>query len=239
MNKKIAYITDIHLDEQFPKDQEVDCRKNLETILNDISARGINSIVFGGDIGEKSSNQWFFQYLEEYDIDISLGNHDTYKEVIKYYAVKDTLKQKSLHYTKEDDLYKYIFLDSSQEFIDDDQFNWFKRELSTHKNIILFIHHPILEVNTEVDKRFALLGRDRIKNVLLNFEKDVTIFSGHYHLEDKSTISNITQYITPAGAFQVEKITDEIKINNKTFGYRIITLNEKEIDTDVVLFESI
>jgi hypothetical protein len=53
VSKKIAYITDIHLDEQLPIDQGVDTRKNWEIILNDVSKKGIKEIIFGGDIGEK------------------------------------------------------------------------------------------------------------------------------------------------------------------------------------------
>ena len=61
MNQKIAYITDIHLDEKFPLDTGVDTRENWKIILNDISSRGINEIIFGGDIGEKTANKWFFE----------------------------------------------------------------------------------------------------------------------------------------------------------------------------------
>ena len=56
VSKKIAYITDIHLDEQLPIDQGVDTRKNWEIILNDVSKKGIKEIIFGGDLGEKTVN---------------------------------------------------------------------------------------------------------------------------------------------------------------------------------------
>ena len=51
MNKKIAYITDLHLDEDFPKEMGVDSRSNWKVILKDVSNRNIDEIVFGGDIG--------------------------------------------------------------------------------------------------------------------------------------------------------------------------------------------
>ena len=76
MKERIAYITDIHLDEKFPIDLSVDSRSNLKTIINDIKVRGINKIIFGGDIGEASSNQWFFKSLSNFDLNIVLGNHD-------------------------------------------------------------------------------------------------------------------------------------------------------------------
>jgi len=229
MSKKIAYVTDIHLDEKFPKDQGVDTRKNWTRILSDISSRGIDEIIFGGDIGEKTANKWFFESLRNYSIAITLGNHDYYSEVIKHYNFEVVEKQSELYYSQECDYYKYIFLDSSSGSISQEQFNWFKKELLTIKNIILFIHHPILAIDAEVDNRFALKERNRIKTKLLNLENDVIIFCGHYHFEDESNNDNIRQYTTPASSYQVEKIPNEIKVNNDTFGYRIIELNEKGI----------
>lgn len=235
MNKKIAYVTDIHLDEKFPKDQGVDTRKNWKIILNDISSRGIDEIIFGGDIGEKTANKWFFESLQNYTLAVTLGNHDYYNEVIKHYNLGVVEKQTELYYSQERDYYKCLFLDSSSGSISQEQFDWFKRELLTTKNIILFIHHPILAVDTEVDNRFALKERNRIKIELLNFKNNVIIFCGHYHFEDERNNDNIRQYITPASSYQVEKIPNEIKVNNDTFGYRIIELNEKGINMDLIM----
>ena len=236
MNKNIAYITDIHLDEKFPIDMGVDARKNWKTILNDLSSKGIEEIIYGGDIGEKTANKWFFESLRNYTVAITLGNHDYYNEVIKHYNLKVVEKQTELYYSQERDYYKCIFLNSSSGSISQEQFDWFKKELLTAKNVIIFIHHPILAVEAEVDKRFALKERNRIKTELLNFENDVTIFCGHYHFEDERSNGNIRQYITPASSYQVENIPNEIKVNNDAFGYRIIELNKKEIKTDLIMF---
>ncbi|MDB4292806.1 metallophosphoesterase [Maribacter sp.] len=236
MSKKIAYVTDIHLDEQFPIDQHVDARKNWEIILNDISSRNIHEIIFGGDIGEKSANKWFFDSLDKFTLGISLGNHDDFSEVMRQRNFRIPQGQTELYYTQELPFYKFIFLDSSSGSISDPQFDWFKKELLTTKNIMLFIHHPILALDAEVDKRFALKGRDKIKTELLDLKNDVSIFCGHYHLEDKKKNGTVRQYITPASSYQVEKIPDEIKVNNESFGYRIIELDKEELRTELVLF---
>lgn len=236
MNQKIAYITDIHLDEKVPLDIGVDTRKNWKVILNDIASRGINKIIFGGDIGEKSANKWFFESLQNYSVSITLGNHDYYDEVIKYYSFGVVEKRTELYYSQEHAHYKCLFLDSSSGLISQEQFDWFKKELLTEKSIVIFIHHAILTVDVEVDKRYALKERDRIKAELLNIRNDVTIFCGHYHFEDERSSGNIRQYITPASSYQVEKLPHEIKVNNNTFGYRIIELNKEEINTDLKMF---
>ena len=49
--KRIAFITDIHLDEDDPRKVGVDSYKNWELILKDVASRNIDGIVFGGDIG--------------------------------------------------------------------------------------------------------------------------------------------------------------------------------------------
>lgn len=236
MVKRIAYITDVHLDEIFTIDQKVDARENWSRILKDISLRGIDEIVFGGDIGEESANQWFFNTLENFSLDLSLGNHDQFEEVIKHNNISHLAKQSEWYYSKPLGNYKGIFLDSSSELISNEQFEWFKKELGTSKSIILFIHHPILAVKALVDKQYALIDRVRLKSELLKLENEVTIFCGHYHFDDETKEANIHQYISPAASHQVEKLRDEIKVNNRTFGYRILELHENEIKTKLVNF---
>lgn len=236
MIKRIAYVTDIHIDEQFPIDQNVDARKNWKIILNDIASRNIDEIIFGGDIGEKSANKWFFESLQNFTIDLSLGNHDDFNEVVRHHDFGIAKMQTELCYSKEFDFYKVIVLDSSSGSISDEQFNWLKSALLTSKDIMLFVHHPILAVDAEVDRLYALKARDKIQAELLKFKRSVTIFCGHYHFEDEKNKENIRQYITPASSFQIEKIPNEIKVNNETFGYRIIELNKNEIHTSLVMF---
>jgi len=236
--RKIAYITDIHLDEQFVIDNHVDAKKNWEIALNDIASRGFKEVVFGGDIGEKSAHKSFFESLQAYDLSIVLGNHDVFHDVVHHYSNGVNPDHKALYYAQEDAFYKYVFLDSSIGMIRQEQFEWFKTALLTPKKIILFVHHPILSVNAEVDKRFPLDGRDKLKAELLKTDKEVILFCGHYHFEDVRTHANILQYITPASSYQVEKIPDEIKIGNHTFGYRIIEISEDEVNTELIMFES-
>ncbi|TYP71613.1 metallophosphoesterase family protein [Aquimarina intermedia] len=236
MDKKIAYITDIHLDEKFPVDCGVDAQKNWKTLLQDISSRQINQIIFGGDIGLKSSNKWFFDSLKEYNLAITLGNHDSFDEVIKYYNFENSRNQIELYYTQELEYFKFIFLDSSKGFISEQQLNWLTKELITQKKIVIFIHHPILAIEAEVDKRFALQQRGRIQTALLSSENEIYIFCGHYHFNDTQHIENIIQQVTPASSYQVEKLLGVIKINNAAFGYRIIELKKDTIQTNLVTF---
>lgn len=236
MSHKIAYITDLHLDEQFPKDHGVDSRLNWQVILNDVSEKNISKIIYGGDIGESSSNQWFFKTLESYDLEITLGNHDKFSEVKKYYPNTIDPNIPELYYSKDEELHKYIFLDTSAGSISKRQFKWLESELRSTKKKLLFAHHPILSVDTEADRQFALKGREELKQLLLNSGQEVVIFCGHYHMSDHSVVNNIEQYITPASSVQVVKNDHEIILDGQTFGYRIIDINNNGLETELIMF---
>jgi len=178
----------------------------------------------------------FFDSLRSFNIAVSLGNHDDYSEAIKHYKPNHIDQKSGLYYTQEFELYKCIFLDSSSETVSQEQFDWFKEELISTKDIVLFVHHPILPIESEVDKRYYLEGRNQLKSELLNIENNVTIFCGHYHFNDEKTEGNILQYVTPAASFQVAKLPNEIKVSGDEFGYRIIEMTDNGIDTELVMF---
>lgn len=237
MKESIAHITDLHLDEQFPKDHGVDPYKNWQIILNDLSERNISKIVYGGDIGEPSSNKWFFETLKDYDLEITLGNHDTFTEVKKHYPHEIDLNIPEFHYSKENGHYKYIFLDTSSGRISKQQIEWLAHELLSTKRIILFVHHPIFSIDVEADRQFALKGREQLKLLLLESNLEIVIFCGHYHMPDHSTIGNIQQYITPASSVQIIKNSNEIILSGETFGYRVIDIGDHGIETELIIFK--
>ena len=232
--KKIAYITDIHLDEQFPKELGVDTRKNWQWILKDVASKNIDEVIFGGDIGELASNEWFFLSLKPFKLRLSAGNHDQFQEIIKYYRPDLMSARKELYYAFEDDFFKYIFLDSSLGEIGPAQFTWFEKELHTGKKIALFIHHPLLTVNSVIDKLYPLKNREKIKSALFQLTNKVFIFCGHYHCSDEKTEKNITQLVTLAASYQIEKNSETLKTSNQLFGYRIIQIDKDNIESALI-----
>ncbi len=237
MTKKIAYITDIHLDESTPGDIRVDTRDNWKSILKDVAARSADEIIFGGDIGETEAYSWFFQSFKNYtsNLKITLGNHDVFSEVIKYYSVNTDRGGKELYYSDEDDYCKHIFLDSSAYEISDIQYKWLAGEIDTPKKVILFIHHPVLTTDSAADKEFPLNGREEIKEVLHKHKSEVYIFCGHYHTIDERTDGNIKQFITPAASFQMADQGGKIVKDASWFGYRIINITDKDISSQIIL----
>lgn len=233
--RQIAFITDIHLDEQFPLDNNVIPTKNFERVLSDIEKRQITEVVFGGDIGESTAHNYFFKKLQNLSKNLILGNHDKLENV-KSHFIKDKDNQE-LYYKSEDANYQYIFLDTSFDELSKTQLNWLKHELLESKELILFVHHPVLEIQTPVDKVYPLKNRNELKEVLLSFKQSITIFCGHYHMNDVQEYKNIKQYTTQSMSFQLVKKATEIEVDNKNFGYRIIKIYRDKIVTELINFK--
>jgi len=229
----------MHLDEPSVTDKGVDARGNWKHILDDIATRNINDIVLGGDLGEPESHHWLLDTLKGYNIDIILGNHDLFAAVSKNFNLKVLHSETELYYTHEDDYIRYIYLDSSSAYISNDQFTWLANILATtYKKIVVFIYHPVLEIETAVDRQYPLENREKIKNILQQCKKEVTIFCGHYHLNESRKEGNITQFITPAASFQIIKNLADIEVNTSFFGYRIISIDKDKINSEVLLYRS-
>ena len=238
MIKKIAYVTDSHLDEQFPKDYGIDARKNWNTVLQDIGQRKIDEIIFGGDIGSRESNEWFFSTLKNFRYTITPGNHDTFEEVAKYCNVGVDNDTNEIFHSRDDEFNRYIFLDTSTGNISQKQIDWVETQIQTKKNSIIFIHHPVLSVPSEMDVKYPLANRDKLVSILKKAKKPLAIFCGHYHFDDLLVADHITQIITPSACFQVEKIKGKIKVISDTFGYRIIKINGTDIQSELISFNT-
>ncbi len=234
--KRIAFLTDIHLDEQFPIDNKVNPAKNLALVLADQAKRNISVISFGGDIGEATAHPYFFQALKPFRLKLIVGNHDQFEKVKEYY--NPASGRNELYYKVEEDDYLYLFADTSADEISNQQLQWLASELTTHKKVILFIHHPVLSIHTAVDRVYPLRNRDELKALLNNHSAAVTIFCGHYHMNDEQELGNIRQITSQSLSFQLVKNEKEITVDNSTFGYRIIEIDKDNIQTQLIHFDN-
>jgi len=234
-HKKLAFITDPHFEEAFTEEQGVDARRNWEIIIDDISSKGIAEIIVGGDIGAPSAYPYFFKSLKPFSFHLILGNHDELGQVSKFYDVPEHSNE--LYYSLEDENHRYLFLDSSSYKISKPQLTWLKSSLKTEKSIVLFIHHPVLDVETPVAREHPLKNRVEVKSLLETTSIPITLFCGHYHMNDKCTDKNIHQIITQSAAYQFEKEASQINTLNSEFGYRIIEIGVNTIKTEVITFE--
>ena len=237
MMRTIAYITDLHLDESFAKQHGVDAAKNWKLILDDVRSRGIGEVICGGDIGELSAYSKFFDSLKGFKLHVTPGNHDQSVEVLKHYTSPGLTSKSVVFGSQDDEHFKYVFLDTSKASVAEEQFQFLSNELRTEKKILLFMHHPVLAVNTPVDRLYPLYGRERIVELLQRHKNEVVVFCGHYHVSDERVAGNITQLVTPAVSFQIVKESESLQIHNNYFGYRLITVDKSRLTTEILIYK--
>ncbi len=238
MYEKIAHITDLHLDEEYPLKNGVLARKQFDSIVKDIEDKQITRIVCTGDIGENEGISYFFEKLKTKTLSITLGNHDTFSEISKYYNKGADYDSEKLYSSIITEYYKFIYLDSSEGVIDEKQLLWLEKELISATPIIIFVHHPIIGLNLKVDEIGKLKNRTSIISLLENSLNKITVFCGHYHMESTIHYKNITQHITPAVSYQVEKTLNTIEIDTTAFGYRIIEIEKYNISSKIQLLHN-
>ncbi|WP_109852261.1 metallophosphoesterase [Aquimarina sp. AU58] len=235
MYEKIAHITDLHLDEEYPLKNGILARKQFDSIVKDIEDKKITRIVCTGDIGENKGISYFFEQLKTKALSITLGNHDTFSEISKYYNKGADYNSGKLYSSTIKEYYKFIYLDSSEGIIDEKQLLWLEKELISVTPIIIFVHHPIIGLNLKVDEIGKLKNREDIISLLEDSLNEITIFCGHYHIESTLIHKNITQHITPAVSYQIEKNLNTIEINTSVFGYRIIEIDQNNTTSTIQL----
>lgn len=229
---RFAFITDVHLNEEYPLKQGVNAYSNFEKILDDIKKKNIRTIVFGGDIGNKSAHTYFFNALKDFDLKLILGNHDCYSEVKSSYNVGT--HEHELFYHLESLYYKYLFLDTSKNFISNNQLKWINDQLKTNKKIIIFSHHPIFKIDTIIDSMFPLQNRDEVQKILNKSQKQITVFCGHYHMKNNGSFKNVRQITSYAISYQIKKNAMNIEPDNTIFGYIIIDATGSQLKIEYV-----
>lgn len=234
--KTIAYITDTHLNEPGPAEHGADAHKNWELILSDLDLRQIDEVIFGGDIGDFSAYPEFFEALSDYKLRVTPGNHDTAAHVRRFFPEAFQHSESGFYSSVQDDHLLWIFLDSSTDKISPEQMDWLQQTLAaSNKNTILFIHHPILPIDSYVDRKYPLENRAALKDLLVKHAKPVTVFCGHYHNEDETSEANIRQFLTPAVSYQIKKSTSELEADTSYFGYRLLYIDDAAIESEVIV----
>ena len=238
MIEKIAHITDLHLDETNPFNDKTSARKRFRKILDDIHQNNIDHVVCTGDIGIDQGIPYFFEGLKNMKLSLCLGNHDHFLEICDHYPFVVDHPSKKSFYSRVNEPFKFIFLDSSSGEIDAEQLHWLSKELNTPKPMVIFMHHPVLGLPLKVDEIGRLKNRNEVREVLVKTSNPISIFCGHYHMESTLAYRNITQFISPAVAFQIEKHPETIAIDTHHFGYRVIQIHGNTISSAVKLFHA-
>lgn len=240
---KYAQITDTHVNDFMSNSNNVDGLERLKVIISDIKNRKINSVILTGDYGEPEDFDNIIELLKSNSLDYEyiLGDHDELEIYNRREEVINKVKVDGLYYSsiREDTL--YMFLDTRLDMVEQGQLDFIDSTLniSTHKRVVIFSHHPIFDCgNTTMDRLYPLNNREKVSNILKKYNNQITIFTGHYHNNYCIKEGNITQYVTMSSLMQVEKFTEKIVLDSHEFGYRIIDIG-KDIKTEIVSFTGV
>ena len=138
-----------------------------------------------------------------------IGNHDTSTDKNTWAEI---MNMPSRYYSFERDGYKIIVLDPNQNdeknpfpeeeikwaycYIDDEQFEWMKKEIDTASgDVIVFTHELLILGERDNDDDHVIRKREKIIDFIEKSGKVKAVFAGHYHYGDR-TFHNGIHYIT-------------------------------------------
>jgi Icc protein len=240
--KKIAHLTDLHIDDFIAKKEKIDARKNFENTLKLAHRRGASEVILTGDLGTPEAAAWAFEMIRGYGmgLQVAFGNHDERADFQKFDFLSALMKADGLYFSKMIDSLESecVFLDSSAAEIGVTQLEWLRQQVAgARKPLFVFIHHPILDCgNTSVDRLYPLKNRDAVRQILSAANREVIIFCGHYHYRDFKEIreGELRQFVTPSTAGQIKPEGEKIEADNSYIGYREIWMEGKTLHTEVV-----
>jgi 3',5'-cyclic-AMP phosphodiesterase len=229
----LAQITDLHIDNKVPELSHIDARANALAVLDSLQEQNIQQLALTGDHAEThQGTEWFLEEVEQrgFQYRVILGNHD----VLEPYLERNLSTPKP-YFAEEMEGFKVFFLDSANYWVDEEQLIWLKEQLaSTPLEILVFIHHPVLDCGeTMMDKRYPLKNRDEVLRVLVESQREIGLFCGHYHMDMVIKHEKITQYVTPSTLYQLKKYSERPETDNENIGYRLVKLENGKYETEV------
>ena len=226
--KRIAQLTDLHLDDGMSFVNGIDTRSNLIQILTDVRSKGIRDVVLTGDLGEKQTIGWLEGQLRLFGLSSHyvLGNHDNFPDHAELPDFTANTHPEGCYYGFQEDGFLQLYMDSSKWEIGPAQMAWLKDQCDgSAAPILLFVHHPVLDCgNTPMDHFYPLHKRDVLRDYLLTLQRPVHIICGHYHANHEQCLQNINQMVTLSTYVQLKKTGTILEMDGRDIGYRILEI---------------
>ena len=209
MRRRILQFTDIHISREGQLYGSIDTRTQFQQALDHAAPTKEDLLVISGDLaaheGEADIYRWIRTLLKGYNCKklFLAGNHDE-PELMREFFTEGVLPHKHDYFGSIDFAeWKIIFLDSSSEWINDEQINWLKKH-QQNQPTLLFVHHPPVSCSPYVmDNRYPMLNRDTTWPVISQVPGLKAVFCGHYHSEDHVRADGIDVFLTPSTAYQI------------------------------------
>lgn len=242
---KIIQLTDLHLGREGEDTNGIDVRSNFLKGLDLIKEITPDCLVISGDLcyraPEREIYEWAKGHLDQLPFPYQLisGNHDDPAMMADVFGLEENLREDGIYYTKSISGEDILFLDTTPARMDAPQLDWLTQQLEQYqKDLIIFMHHPPMFCNVPfMDIKHAFKTRDEVQQIFFDHGHNLTIFTGHYHIEKTIRIKNLEVNITPSTFFQIGQVSEEFEVDHRRPGFRIIEKNGEQIGHTVVYFE--
>ncbi len=241
---KIIQITDLHIDVEGESPFDIDVRQNFLKIIHKVQTLEPQHLVISGDLcyreGDESIYQWIKKVVDATGIPYSViaGNHDDSSLLAKVFQLEHLMTGDELFFAKKIGKSTFLFLDSSKGYHSNKQLKWLKRQLKNAKDeLFVFMHHPpVLAGVPFMDGKYALKDIKAIQEIFFSYPKNISIFTGHYHVEKSIRINNLLIQITPSLFFQIDQGSEKFKVDHHYIAFREIVVENNHFSSTLKYF---
>lgn len=240
---KFIQITDLHIDQAGECPFGIDVRKNFLEVLEAVIVEQPDQLIITGDLcyreGDEKIYRWIKAQLDElpFPYEVIPGNHDDSLLMAEVFELTHLVNDDELYFAKKWSKEPCLFLDSAVGKLSKNQLKWLERQLKIcQTNLLIFMHHPPFIVGAPyMDNNHAYQDMEAIQKLLEEFPNQISIFTGHYHIEKTVVHNNVTLMITPSCFFQIGQSLEEFSVDHHQIAFRIIEV-EKGILTATVRY---
>lgn len=231
---RILQITDIHINKLFELTNQVNVIENFSAILESGMEYRPDLVVLTGDLGHNDLQinvyQWIKEQLQSRGVPYRVigGNHDDASMMADVFGDVQGTK---LYFTDRVENFKFLFLDTIDGKVDDEQLEWLKEEIKEDITAIFMHYPPFLSGIPHMDTKYAMQQRTYFLDVLLGVNQRFRIFTGHYHTERVIEYENVSVYITPSTFVQISDKTLEFTPDHFKPAYRMLDWDDGTFKT--------
>ncbi len=242
---RILQLTDLHIGERGEDTFGVDVRANFCAILQEIRHNKPDHIVLTGDLcfntGQLETYQWIYNQMQALGVPYSVipGNHDDSDQIASVFGLQDQLQKGQLYFSSTMAGNQAVYLDSGPGVVSEEQLTWLRKQVQSETGrLVVFIHHPPALAGVPfMDINYPLRNYEEVQEILLETDRKIDLFCGHYHVEKTLSISNLRIFITPSLFFQMDQESPTFQVDHHRIGYREIVLGARSLKTKVHYLE--
>lgn len=231
---RIAQITDLHIGHEGEDTFGIDVRENFMLIKQAVQELSPDLVVLSGDLCYRSGNRDIYSWIKDHMEDMGIpyefisGNHDDPALMARVFGREDLMKNGELYFSRQIADQKFLFLDTTLGVISWIQMDWLQRQLEEwDRDIVIFMHHPPFFAGVPyMDEKYSFRTQEEIQRIFFAFPHNITVFTGHYHVDKTIRKRNVVVHITPSCFFQIDQHSADFRVDHRRIGFREITLDD-------------